>query len=237
MSYRPDEFDIVVLRSYAGCEELEEVGITLNEHYTITYLFADGSVVLHKETWLYDTLDIQEYIIGEDSIKLFSLVSDEELEYSIIDTTFTNELMNVFNYEHVKHDFKVGEYVYFTDLSNVSFSEELGFETYTAYEIIRIDSEFNMPIVQKEDGEDYLMLLSNELEYITKCHPNEFGNEQQQIDDFLMTLIDRNFDNNLQKSIDIALECGNIKLLKEIHNEYLEGGKENALRKVRNGET
>jgi hypothetical protein len=237
----------VKLSSFEGCEHLEGKGIELNQHYTVTYIFADGSVVLHKEEWINENLLIHEYIISEnDSFKL-ELVSDEEIEESIIydfengnkeyiKYDFQESYMNYLDDDKkLKHDFKVGDFAYFTSTSSVSFAEELGFQSYTAYEITSIDKEFNMPVLSY--GDEFIMILEPELKYLVKCEANHFGNESVEVDNFLNELINKNFDNNLQKSIDNCLEYGNIKLLKEIHESYLKGGNENELRKIRNGDT
>ena len=161
--YEAQLYDVVMLIDINQSENFRLLELEEKEEYMVSYVFADGSCVLYKEKLFKNKeLAIYEYVVEEEDVKYLSLLYNYMDEY---DDNYSND-----NYamkgKSVKHNFKVGEYVYFENVNVIEFYQEAELRNHQPYEITALSELDNCPFIMTPIGE--LELYPKELKYLKR---------------------------------------------------------------------
>lgn len=246
-NYEPTVYDVVTVKNEEN-ENLQELGIEQGELYVISYLFADGSCVLYKESIVGKALEVYEYIVDADDVQdlklLYNYMDENVVNYKsdypdydddydddyfldegiiIEDGEMTREEFENYITQGysmwVEHPFKVGDLIYFEDVTKVNFYEEVQLKNGELYEITGFNKENNCPLL-KVHTDDRFELFPNEVQFVELYEGDIHEEIKNGIDDMLAQLTEQAKQRNFEVAMDEVLAEGNVEKAQEIYNTY-----------------
>lgn len=232
------QYDVVVFVDLHEVPSLLDIGIKEDIEYFISDVFGDGRCILYKEfadendpakTKVYEymlTADEMEYAIflynclaeqsldthveGNDMAQVMEVLmsSFDSLETEV---AYGDEFSN-----YSSHDFKVGDLVYFDEVSRIDGFNLARLEVGELYEIVELDEYTNAPVIKSKIGD--FGLYPSEVRYMHKHNDNNSG---VNLNEFVDKLLVENKDTLIALAIDEALVDGNFDKVQDIYNTYI----------------
>lgn len=209
--YKPKLYDVVTLLDYSYSSELEDMGVPLKEEFMVSYLFADGSMVIYREVepTKLEPGFIEEYVIEEEFVNrfsyLYSFLDNANVTIKYADSDPSDDFYEAFGLTNPnKHKpFEIGSYVYSEDVDKVSLGDIMELENYKEYKVHSYSGNGGMFITTKHGDFE---IFPSELYLFKECDEEFYVKELLELDDMLDDMLDENLPNIIQNMIDNLLD-------------------------------
>lgn len=234
------QFDVVVFIDLHEIPSLIDIGIKEGTEYFISDVFEDGRCIIYKESLDQSNPTIpvvNEYMLTSSemdyAIFLYNVLAEQQSMDMYSKGESVEQVMEVLmsSFDMIEgeayytdeftsyssHEFKVGDIVYFDDVSKIDGYKEARLEVGELYEIVELDKYTNAPVIKCQIGD--FGIFPNEVKYMNK-HNDKRNNSNDDLNGFVDKLLKGNHETLIDLSIDQALEDKNFEKVQDIYNTY-----------------